>query len=95
MSDLRQQFHFDETEEKVIIESVQDCTPVLEQAKRLHNEGIHGSNEMRHVARFPKVLVEKYCNVNGVSFAEFLANSVHIERMLKDPDLSGFRIGKF
>lgn len=93
MGDLVERFHYDETDEKLIVESVQDCTPVLEQAKRLRNEGLHGSKDMRHVMRIPRVLVEQYCNVHGISVREWMVNPVHVERMLSDRDLSGFRIG--
>lgn len=93
MSDVSTKFHWD-ADGKVLIERVQDCTPILERATRLRNEGKHGSKEMRHVAHFPAVVVERYCNLNGISFHEFLANNVHIERMIADRDLSGFRVGK-
>ena len=72
--------------------TVQDCTPIHEDATRRRLEGLHGSKEMKHAARFPAVLVETYCNTNGVSFAEFMQNKTHIRRMLGDPALSGFRI---
>lgn len=91
--DIVNRLHFDETSEKLIVESVQDCTPVLEQATRLRNEGFHGSKEMRHVAKIPKVIVEKYCNDAGITLREWMINPVHVERMLKDRDLSGFRVG--
>lgn len=89
--DVQTRFHDDDG--RLVVERVQDCEPVLESAKRLHNEGVHGSREMRHVARFPKVLVEKYCNQHGITLHEWLVNPVHAERMLNDPDLKYFRVG--
>jgi hypothetical protein len=47
---------------------------------------------MRLAASFPDVLVERYCNQNGIEFSEFMQNPVHVKRMCADPDLSGFRI---
>lgn len=85
-------FHWDDTEEKFHVERVQDCVPIMEQAKAFNREGLHGSKEMRHVARFPMVIVEKYCNVHGITFQEWLANTEHVERMLKDHDLAFFRV---
>lgn len=90
--ELRQRFHFDEQTGATIIESVQDCEPIMEQAKRLSREGIHGSSEMRHVARLPFVIVEKYCNEHGITYQEWNKNPVHVERMLADPDLAYFRV---
>jgi len=79
-------------DDKLITGTVQDCTPIYEDATRRRNEGMTGTKEMRHAARFPAVLVEKYCNENGVTFHEFMGNKVHVRRMLGDPALMGFRI---
>lgn len=73
-------------------ERIQDCTPILERAKALHNEGHHGSSEMRHAASLPMVIVEKYCNEHGIEFREFMANEEHIRRLCNNPDNSMFRI---
>jgi hypothetical protein len=80
--------------ENLITGTVQDCTPILEDAKARHNAGFHGSSDMKHAARLPMVLIEKYCNLNGITFAEWMQNPVHGKRMLSDPDLSEFRIWK-
>ena len=74
--------------------TVQDCTPIAERTKALHNEGFTGSSDMRHVASVPMVLIEKYCNDNGVSFADFASSQDHKKRLLADPALSHFRIWK-
>lgn len=76
----------------LITGSVQDCTPFVERTKALHREGIHGSSDFKHAASFPPVLVEKYCNINGISFGEFLKNPVHCKAMLNDPALKDFRV---
>lgn len=76
----------------VTFERVQDCTPILEHATALHNEGIHGSSEMRHAASIPFVIVERYLNDHNITLAEFCSNREHVKRMLNDPSLSGFRI---
>lgn len=78
----------------VTFERVQDCTPILEHATALSNEGVHGSGEMKHAARIPFVIVEKYINDHGISFAEFMGNREHVKRMLNDPSLAGFRVWK-
>lgn len=56
------------------------------------NSGLTGSKEMRHLAEFPAPLVEKYLIDNGITFAEWMQNPVHVRRMLQDPALSHFRI---
>jgi len=72
--------------------TVQDCTPIVERTQALHNEGIHGSSEMRHAASFPFVVVEKYCNDKGITFQDFMNGREHIRNMLSDPALSYFRV---
>lgn len=81
-----------EEDGKTVFERVQDCTPIADHTKALHNEGLHGSSEMKHAAKLPLVLVERYCNDNGISFQEFCNGQEHIRRMLNDPALSHFRV---
>lgn len=79
---------------RLIIARSQDCTPIAEDAKARHNAGMFGSSEMKHAARIPNVIIEKYMNDNGVSFAELMANEVHIKRICNNPDNGAFRIWK-
>lgn len=75
-----------------VIERVQDCTPIAEHATRLRLEGVHGSNEMRHAARWPMVIVERYCNDRGITFEEWVKDNSHARAMLNDPALASFRV---
>ena len=70
----------------------QDCTPIAEYAKARQNEGHHGSKDMRLAASIPFVMIEKYCNDNGVLFHEFMGNEEHIRRVCNDPVNAHFRI---
>jgi hypothetical protein len=72
----------------------QDCNAIADDAKARHNQGFHGSSEMKHAARLPHVIVEQYCNEQGVSFEEFMASPVHVARIVKDPKNDMFRIWK-
>lgn len=81
-----------EEDGRLVITSTQDCTPIAEHCKALHNEGFHGSKEMRHAASFPKVIIEKYLNENGVTLEQFMADPVHVKRMCNNPDNAMFRI---
>lgn len=70
----------------------QDCTPIAERAYAMHKEGMHGSSEMRLAATIPNVIIEKYMNEHGVSYAEVIGNEVHMRRICNDPDNKMFRI---
>lgn len=65
---------------------------LLDLAKSMANEGIHGSKEMKLVALFPPGLPEKCCSMWSITWAEFWSDPKWIKRMLNDPDLAGFRV---
>ena len=76
----------------IVVNRLQDVEPVLEFAKAAHNEGAHGSSEMRHAAEIPFVLVEAYLNRHQISFHDFQTDPAHVRAMLADPALAAFRI---
>lgn len=76
----------------LITGSIQDATPYLENAARLRQDGGKKSKDLWHVASFPAIAVEQYCNTAGIEFSEFMQNPVHVQRMVQDPALSGFRV---
>lgn len=73
-------------------ESATHANDVADVCKALQNEGITGTKEMRHLAEFPGFVIEQYCNLNGVTWDEWMQNPVHARRMLNDPDLAYFRV---
>lgn len=79
---------------RMVVQNTQDCTSIAESAMARHNEGLHGTSELKHAARIPMVMVEKYLNDNNITFAEWSQNKAHIRRMLQDPALAHFRIWK-
>jgi hypothetical protein len=66
--------------------------PVVDTCKELHNAGLHGAKEARHLASIPHVVVEHYCNVQGIDLREFMRNPEHARRMLNAPEFADFRI---
>lgn len=79
---------------QMTVQTTQDCTAIAESAKARHNEGMHGTSEMKHAARIPNIMIEKYMSDNGITYQEWCANPSHIRRMLQDPALAHFRIWK-
>lgn len=78
----------------VIVERAQDVGDILREAKAKSNEGLHGSNELKHAMTIPNVILEAYCNNYGITFNELMNNDEHIKRILNDPALSHFRVWK-
>ena len=81
----------------VTFNRVQDCDPIAEWSKAQHNAGFTGSSDVKHAARLPSVIVEKYLNDNNITLREFLNDRAHVARCVKDPHNAAFRIwkGKF
>jgi hypothetical protein len=74
--------------------TTQDCTPIADYTKALHNAGIHGSSDWKHAATVPLVMIEKYCNDNGITYRDFSVSREHKKRLLNDPALAAFRVWK-
>lgn len=70
----------------------QDCTPIAERAYAMHKEGMHGSKELKLAASIPNVIIERYMNERGLSFAEVIGDDAHMRRICNDPDNKMFRI---
>lgn len=65
---------------------------MLEHAAALRSVGEVGSSEMRHAARIPNAIIEKYLADKGIDLHEFHVNPEHTYNLLRDPALAGFRI---
>lgn len=89
-TDMKTSFHAQGDD--IVIAQSQDCTPIAEWAKVQSSIGAVGSSDMRHAARIPNVIIEKYMNENKVSFHEVLNNPVHMRRIVNNPDNAAFRI---
>lgn len=67
---------------------------VADHCKALQNEGLTGSSDVKVLAHVPAIVIEKWCNDHGVTFAEFMGSKEVRARMLNDPDLAYFRVWK-
>lgn len=90
MSDIRTNIHAEG--ENIIFNRTQDCMPIVAQVNTMRQQGALGDKEMRHAARFPMVIVEKYINDKGITFREFMGDPSHVKVMMSDPALSSFRV---
>ena len=88
--DLETKFHFHDG--SMTVQRTQDCSAIAEVTKAKSREGLHGSADMKLAASIPFVMVEKYCNDNGVEFSDFMQNPEHIKRVVNDPALAHFRV---
>ncbi len=80
--------------DKVIVQSFQDTTEILDSVKERVEHGNTGSHDMKHAATIPMVIIESYINRTGITFTEFMRDKEHIKALLNDKSLEGFRIWK-
>jgi hypothetical protein len=69
-----------------------DLKAVADHCANLRSIGATGSKDMKLAASVPTIFIMQYCNVNGITFAEFMRDHTHADRMLADPALSHFRV---
>src|ERR1700744_2180235 len=86
------QFITNPDKDETVIVHAERFAGLVDHCKALHNEGFHGSKEMRHVAAIPGILIEHYCFINHVSWDEFFSDPKHIKKLLNDPEFSAFRV---
>ena len=72
--------------------TIQDCTPFVEYAHAMRAAGNVGSSEFRYAMTIPDVIQEQYCNLNGISYREWMTNPEHLKRLLNSPDFKKLRI---
>jgi len=78
-------------------ESMDALRGVVDWCHAIESEGrnkVPGLDGTEHVATFPAIIVEQYCNDNGITLHEWMNNPVHVDRMLNDPALRGFRTSR-
>lgn len=69
-----------------------DALGVADACKFLQSNNLTGDKEMQHLAEFPGILIQQYCDQKGITWAEWFQNPVHARIMLNDPDLAHFRV---
>lgn len=83
----------------LVVSRSADVEPIIDHcaALRQDSDGKSKSGELYHVGDIPYIVVEQYCNENGVTFTEFCRDDTHIKRILMNPDFSKFRVwqGRF
>lgn len=84
--------HISDTHEAhVYEENLDDIRAVADWCKAIEDSGQNKVGELRMLAVIPDILIQQYRNDHQVSYAEFIRNPEHANRMLNDPALAGFR----
>lgn len=82
-----ERYHYDESEDKLHVERVQDVEPILEANKRAYNDaGSFKSETFNHKARIPVLIWEAWLQAKGISYQEASVDEKILKRFLNDPD---------
>jgi len=90
--EVRHRFHYDEADDKFIVESTQDVESVLKsnQEMRRADDGYTEDRSMKRVGRIPMVMVEKIKKDHGWDPIDG-NNSQLLLELLDDPEYSMFK----
>lgn len=69
-----------------------DLRKVADHCANLRAVGATGSKDMKLAASVPGIFIQKYLNDHGVTFAQFMRDPQHADRLLADPALAAFRV---
>jgi len=92
MSDwVQTRWHDDESAGQFTIERVQDVEPILDNNKRLLNDGTNGyskTKDLKRVASIPLVVIEQWMKKDGVNFLSLSGpeRQKYLRKKLNDPD---------
>ena len=92
MSDwVETRWHDDESAGQFTIERVQDVEPILDNNKRLLNDGTNGyskTKDLKRVASIPLVVIEQWMKKDGVNFLSLSGpeRQKYLRKKLNDPD---------
>lgn len=84
--------HLHKQDGKLIVERKQDVEPIIEHAAELRKDVKEVPGLGYHVGTIPMVIVQKYLTENKITYEQFMKDSIHIHRILTDPDYSKFRV---
>lgn len=90
MSTVTTKLHHDG--DKVHIQRVQNCQPILDSAAALRSDGLTGTRDFRHVGRIPSAVLEMWLNEEGVAFSNTEAVKEVIRKKLQSGDFSKLRV---
>ena len=97
MTKLNEKMHYDEENDKIIIEQKHDYTPILNQTAQLRSDGKTDFGESKLVGVIPMKMWAEWAKKWGVKPSDTNGMKDVVARELADPDNAAFRVwgGKF
>jgi hypothetical protein len=97
MTKLNEKMHYDEDNEKIIIEQKHDYTPILNKTAQMRSDGATDFGESKLVGVIPMKMWAEWAKKWGVKPSDTNGMKEVVARELADPDNAAFRVwgGKF
>lgn len=89
---INEKIHYDEQDEKIIVEETHDYNPVLEKAKAMRSAGMTDFGESKLVGMIPMKVWAEWAKKWGVKASDSHAMKEVVARELADPDNAAFRV---
>lgn len=97
MTKIKETIHYDESDDRIIVQQTHDFTPVMEQAKALKSAGLDGMGESKLVGLVPMKIWHEWAKKWGVSPGDTKAMREVVARELNSSDNAHLRVweGKY
>lgn len=97
MTKIKETIHYDESDDRIIVQQTHDFTPVMEKAKALKSAGLDGMGESKLVGLVPMKMWHEWAKKWGVSPGDTKAMREVVARELNSSDNAHLRVweGKY
>lgn len=92
MTKISETIHYDESDDRIIVQQKHDFTPVMEQAKALKSAGLDGMGESKLVGLVPMKMWHEWAKKWGVSPSDTKAMREVVARELNSSDNAHLRV---
>jgi hypothetical protein len=92
MSKIKEQMHYDEQDDKIIIQETHNFSPILDQTATLRYAGMTDYGDSKLVGVIPMKLWAEWGKKWGVKASDNEAMKAVVARELADPDNALFRV---
>lgn len=97
MTKINETIHYDESDDRIIVQQTHDFTPVMEKAKALKSAGLDGMGESKLVGLVPMKMWHEWAKKWGVNPGDSKAMREVVARELNSSDNAHLRVweGKY
>jgi len=91
---IGEKVHFDEANQKIIVENTYDNQYYLDRVEQIRREGLGIQGENKLVGSLPIHLIKEVCNKLGVKWSDVEARKDVVKRMMLSGDFDKLRVWK-